>query len=66
MGTFVEWGMTAEQVLNMLMTQDFADFYEDTLDSYIIGCAAPGAEYAPSRDDVLEEIRELMRDHLSK
>ena len=44
MGTLVEWGMTAEQVLNMLMTQDFDDFYQGNLDTYIIDANATRRE----------------------
>lgn len=42
------------------MTQDFDDFYQGSLDNYIID------DSAPRREVVLEELEELMRRYLSK
>ena len=47
--------MTAEQLLNFLMTQTFADFYNDELEGYITG-----EEDAMSREDIIGNLKELM------
>ena len=51
--------MTAEQLLNMLMTQTFDDFYQNELQDFIIGeeCTAHGAL---SRKDFLINLTEMM------
>jgi hypothetical protein len=47
--------MTAEQLLNLLMTQSFANFYKGELEGYIIG-----EEDAMSREDIINDLQELM------
>ena len=47
--------MTAEQILDMLMTQTFADFYKGDLDSFITG-----EEDAMSKEEIIREIQEMM------
>jgi len=50
--------MTAEQLLNLLMTQSFANFYKGELEGYIIG-----EEDAMSREDIIANLQELMNVH---
>ena len=47
--------MTAEQILDMLMTQTFANFYEGNLDRFITGC-----EPAITKEEIVQEIKEMM------
>jgi len=46
--------MTAEQLLDFLMTQTFADFYKDELEDYITG------EGSQSKEDIIGNLKELM------
>ena len=48
--------MTAEQLLNLLMTQSFANFYKGELEDYIIG-----EEDAMSREEIIDNLQELMK-----
>ena len=47
--------MTAEQLLNFLMTQTFADFYENELEDFI-----RGEEDAMTVKDMIANLQELM------
>ena len=47
--------MTAEQILDMLMTNAFADFYEGELDFFITG-----EEDAMTKEEIIKEIMEMM------
>jgi len=47
--------MTAEQILNMISTQCFADFYNGELEDYIIG-----EEDALGRAEIIANLQELM------
>jgi hypothetical protein len=49
--------MTAEQILEMLMTQTFADFYKGDLDSFITG-----EEDAMTKEEIIKEIRKMKDD----
>jgi hypothetical protein len=50
--------MTAEQLLNLLMTQSFANFYKGELEDYIIG-----EEDVMSREEIIANLQELMNFH---
>jgi hypothetical protein len=47
--------MTAEQILNMITTQRFADFYFSELEDYITGEAG-----ALAREKIIANLQELM------
>lgn len=47
--------MTAEQILDMLMSQTFVDFNNGALANYI-----DGEEDAMTREEILREIKEMM------
>jgi hypothetical protein len=47
--------MTAEQILNMITTQTFVDFYVGELEDYITG-----EESALSRAEIIANLQELM------
>lgn len=47
--------MTAEQILDMLMTQTFANFYEGDLNSFITG-----EEDAMTKEEIIKDIMEMM------
>lgn len=47
--------MTAEQILNMITTQRFADFYSSELEDYITG-----EEDALAREEIIANLQELM------
>ena len=49
--------MTAEQILDMLMSQTFADFYKGDLDSFITG-----EEDAMTREEIIKEINKMKDD----
>jgi len=49
--------MTAEQILEMLMTQTFADFFKGDLDSFITG-----EEDAMTKEEIIKEIRKMKDD----
>jgi hypothetical protein len=50
--------MTAEQILDMLTTQAFADLYEGDLDEYILFGARNCSQ--SSRESVIETIKQMM------
>ena len=47
--------MTAEQLLDFLMTQTFADFYKNELEDFI-----RGEEDAMTMKDIIGNLKELM------
>jgi len=47
--------MTVEQILNMITTQRFADFYNGELEDYILG-----EKDAMSKEDIIGNLKELM------
>lgn len=47
--------MTAEQILNMITTQTFADFYVGELEDYITG-----EDDAFTRAEIIANLQELM------
>ena len=47
--------MTAEQILNMITTQTFADFYVAELEDYMAG-----EEGAITRAEIIANLQELM------
>ena len=49
--------MTAEQILDMLMSQTFVDFYEGDLDSFIFG-----EKDAMTKEEIIKEIRKMKDD----
>jgi hypothetical protein len=46
--------MTAEQILNMITTQRFADFYNSELEDYITG------ERGLTREEIIANLQELI------
>jgi len=46
--------MTAEQLLNLITTQTFADFYNNELEDYVTG------EGWLSKEDIIGNLKELM------
>lgn len=48
-------GMTAEQLLNLITTQTFADFYNNDLEDFI-----NGEGNAMSKEDIIGNLKELM------
>lgn len=47
--------MTAEQLLNLITSQTFADFYNNELEDYITG-----DDKALSKEDIIGNLQELM------
>ena len=47
--------MTAEQLLNLITTQTFADFYNNDLEDYITG-----EGNSLSKEDIIGNLKELM------
>jgi hypothetical protein len=47
--------MTAEQLLNLITTQTFADFYNNDLEDFIVG-----DDNAMSKEDIIGNLQELM------
>ena len=46
--------MTAEQLLNLITTQTFADFYNNELEDFITG------DGVMSKEDIIGNLKELM------